>query len=132
MPCKHVKRECRLCGSNEHYASTVCPVMVNARSTPPRFGPATLVEADNTSAIGIADNSVNREWNQRKGESGTPDYEKRLKKEESRLAKRDCFKCGKLGHLARNCKGKEVERVESVEKEGNIEEGDMGHSLGLL
>src|SRR5207302_3954475 len=103
-------------------------VMTHQRSSPPELGPASPVEADNMSAVGIADRSVNREWRKREGRSGTPDYEKRLKKEESKLAKKACHTCGVMGHLARRCKGKgkEIVDVEATDEEG------MGHTLGLL
>jgi len=61
VACMHCQKKCLLCESGDHYTGyKECQVLTNRRSTPPRYGPATPVEADNTSREGVNDRSRNR------------------------------------------------------------------------
>jgi len=61
MACTHCRKWCNLCETEDHYTGyRECTVLRNRRSTPPRYGKATPVEADNTSAQGVNDRSRNR------------------------------------------------------------------------
>jgi len=61
VACKHCQKKCLLCDSGGRYTGyKECQVLTNRRSTPPRYGPATPVEANNTSREGVNDRSRNR------------------------------------------------------------------------
>jgi len=61
MACKHCRRRCNLCETEEHYTGyRECTVLRNRRSTSPKYGKATPVEADNMLAQGVNDRSRNR------------------------------------------------------------------------
>ena len=56
--CIHCNRMCALCDKTDHYTGyRECQVLVNARSTPPRYGRATPVDKDESAVDGITDNS---------------------------------------------------------------------------
>ena len=60
VSCMHCKRICNLCELDAHYTGfRECTVLRN-RSTPPKYGKATQMESDNTSANGVNDRSRNR------------------------------------------------------------------------
>jgi len=61
VACTHCQKKCLLCESGDHYTGyRECPVLMSRRSTPPRYGSATPVEADNTSREGVNDRSRNQ------------------------------------------------------------------------
>ena len=61
MACTHCRRRCNLCETGDHYTGyRECTVLRNRRSTPPKYGRAAPIEADNTSAQGVNDRSRNR------------------------------------------------------------------------
>ena len=56
--CMHCTRMCALCDKTDHYTGyRECQVLINARSTPPRYGKATPVDKDECAVDGITDNS---------------------------------------------------------------------------
>jgi len=73
VACTHCRKWCILCEGADHYTGyKECPVLTSRRSTPPRYGPATPIEADNTSREGVNDRSWNRFKNTRPTARKTP------------------------------------------------------------
>ena len=71
--CMHCNRMCALCDKTDHYTGyRDCQVLVNARSTPPRYGKATPVDKDESAVDGITDNSRIRLSRADKGLRSTP------------------------------------------------------------
>ena len=59
-PCMHCRKVCFLCDDNSHYTGFRECSVLRDRTSVPRFGPATPIEGDNTSANGVNDRSRNR------------------------------------------------------------------------
>ena len=69
----HCDRLCVFCDKTDHYTGyRDCQVLVNARSTPPRYGKATPVDKDESEVDGITDNSRIRLSRVDKGLRNTP------------------------------------------------------------
>jgi len=56
--CMHCVKECTLCDKTGHYTGyKYGSVLTKARSSPPKYGKSTPIDADSTAVDGITDNS---------------------------------------------------------------------------
>jgi hypothetical protein len=83
---------------------------------------------------------LSAEWNKRRQEAGTTSKEGAIfaqakGSDSSWKSRQDCFKCGKWGHIARECpekKGKEEQMHANVEADAGTEEEDLNQGENIF